>query len=135
MKRVTLNIDLNENEIFEKEVVETIKAKIKEITRDFIKFDDTIQNEIRKKIKGYSIESIVHQALYAVVRDELAKMNLQQAIRNSVDEVLEIKLHNFTGKADARCDEILTELINEKVQEKFRMLMYDHPTEKGGVQE
>lgn len=132
MKRVTLSIDLNENEIFEKEVVEVIKAKIRENAREFVNFDDTIQNEIQKKIQAQSITSIVHQALYAVVRDEIAKMNLQQAIKKAVDDVLELKLHNFTGKADARCDEILTKLINEKVQEKFRTLIYDHPTEKGG---
>lgn len=134
MKRLTLNVDLNENEIFEKEVVETIKAKIREVTRNFIAFDDTIQEEIQKKIKGHSMESIIHQALYAVVRDEIAKMNLQQAIRKAVDDVLDIKIHNFTGKADAKCDEILTKLINEKVQEKFRTLMYAHPTEKGGAE-
>lgn len=125
MKRLTLNIDLNENEIFEKEVIEVIKAKIRENAREFANFDDTIQNEIQKKIQAQSITSIVHQALYAVVRDEIAKLNLQQAIRKAVDEVLELKVHNFTGKADARCDEILTKLINEKVQEKFRTLIYD----------
>lgn len=134
MKRVTLNLDLNENEIFEKEVVEAIKAKIREVTRNFIAFDDAIQNEIQKKITGRSMENIIHQALYAVVRDEIAKMNLQQAIKKAVDDVLDIKIHNFTGKADARCDEILTKLINDKVQEKFRVLIYDHPTEKGGAQ-
>ncbi len=125
MKRVSLNIDLTENEVFEKEVIEVIKAKLRENVRNFVQFDETIQKEIQRQMDAPKIERVVHQALYAVVRDEIAKLNLQQAIKKAVDEVLELKLHNFTGKADARCDEILTKLINDKVQEKFRTLMYN----------
>ncbi len=125
MKRVSLNIDLTENEVFEKEVIEVIKAKLRENVRSFVQFDETIQKEIKRLMDASKIERVVHQALYAVVRDEIAKLNLQQAIKKAVDEVLELKLHNFTGKADARCDEILTKLINDKVQEKFRTLMYN----------
>lgn len=34
MKRVTLNIDLEDNQIFDEQVVETIKAKVKELVRN-----------------------------------------------------------------------------------------------------
>lgn len=49
MKRVTLEIDLKENEIFEKEVEEAIRAKTREIVRN--EYEGIIQEEASKEFK------------------------------------------------------------------------------------
>ncbi len=49
MKRITLNIDVEDNELFDKEAMELIKAKIKEQIRTTI-FDEYIKDRITERI-------------------------------------------------------------------------------------
>lgn len=125
MKRITLNIDLDDNEVFDNEIADVIRAKVREITRDHISYSEAIQNEIKRKLNHTNASTVVQDALYAVVKDVIAQMDLRPKINEAVDAIIDQKIHNCTMKVDAKCDEVLQRLLTDKLQAKIKTILSD----------
>ena len=100
MKRITLNIDLEENKAFENEVEEIIKAKIRERVRN--ENIELIEREVEKEIErltaanrwGYKtkLETIVSNLIENTVRRDIRSFDLNKIVEEKMNEKVDIVL-------------------------------------------
>ena len=132
MKRMTLNIDLEENEVFEKEVVEIIRAKAREIARNHhvriieesvsaeikrIFLNDhygTYRNELKKTIEG---------CIHAQIRDFLCHEPIAQIAKEELARQMELIISRTTSEAKEKCVSVLNETITYEVAKKVNDIL------------
>ena len=92
MKRVTLNIDLEDNQIFDEQVVETIKAKVRELVRN--ENYNYVASETKKELdrliadsSWYSstINRIIKDKISNIVHDVLTTTEMKQKLSDALD--------------------------------------------------
>lgn len=77
MKRLTLEIDLSENEIFDEEVTKAVRAKVREAVRNARSedIDNEVQQEVERLFDGGSwgyrekLKNIVKSAVYSAIEE------------------------------------------------------------------
>ena len=131
MKRVTLEIDLKENEIFEKEVEKVIRAKTREIIRG--EYDRIIQDEASKEVKrlfdadsyGYrgKLQDLVKNTAVRDIRMAIEKEDIVGLTKETINEVIEYKIKYYSDIVDSRCKEVLGKTITKAVEEKMKSLL------------
>lgn len=131
MKRVTLEIDLKENEIFEKEVEKVIRAKTREIIRG--EYDRIIQDEASKEVKrlfdadsyGYrgKLQDLVKNTAVRDIRMAIEKEDIVGLTKETINEVIEYKIKYYSDIVDSRCKEVLEKTITKAVEEKMKSLL------------
>ena len=131
MKRVTLEIDLKENEIFEKEVEKVIRAKTREIIRG--EYDRIIQDEASKEVKrlfdadsyGYrgKLLDLVKNTAVRDIRMAIEKEDIVGLTKETINEVIEYKIKYYSDIVDSRCKEVLEKTITKAVEEKMKSLL------------
>ena len=139
MKRLTLNLDLEDNQAFDKEVEHIIKAKVKSITNDnlegFIEeaakraLDRTFEN------KQYSYTSRIGEMAVARVREviesrvnyKVADYHIDDVVKNRVKQYMDANEDRITAiiedKFEDKCNEVIEKVINKKVEEKIKSLL------------
>lgn len=131
MKRVTLEIDLKENEIFEKEVEKVIRAKTREIIRG--EYDRIIQDEASKEVKrlfdansyGYrdKLQDLVKCTAVRDIRMAIEEEDIVGLTKEKINEVIEYKVKYYSDIVDSRCKEVLEKTITKAVEEKMKSLL------------
>lgn len=131
MKRVSIDIDLKDNEIFDKEVVGIVKAKVREIVRnDFSEIiEDAVKAELNRIIDGagYSykgkLESELKRAALPKVREVIGDMDVNQLISDKVKELVEAKMNWYVEESTRQCKLMLNEIVTKEAAEKIKSLL------------
>lgn len=131
MKRVSIDIDLNDNKIFDKEVTEIIKAKVREVVRnDFSDIVGTaVKAELNKIINGtgYShqgkLETELKRAALPKVREVIDDMNVNQLILDKVNELVEAKMNWYVAESTKQCKQTLNEIVTKEATEKIKSVL------------
>lgn len=131
MKRVTLEIDLKENEIFEKEVESVIRAKVREITRN--EYDRIVQEEASKEFKrlfnadsnGYrdKLKDLIKYTAVRDIRMAIEEEDIVGLTKEKINEVVEYKVKYYSDIVDKRCKEVLENTISKTIEEKMKSLL------------
>ena len=132
MKRINLSVDLDENEIFEKEVQKAIRAKTREVVRntyqDVIKeeaeaevrriFDNELGSWYRKKLRD-----VIKAAAYEQISECVKNLDIKQIVDEAVKEETERWIAEY--RVVEKCDARLNTRIKERVEEKLKELLKD----------
>ena len=131
MKRARIDIDLKDNEIFDKEVTGIIKAKVREIVRN--DFSDIIGEAVKEELNrlvngtGYSykgkLESELKRAALPKVRDVIADMDVNQLISDKVNEIVEAKMNWYVEESTRQCKLTLPEIVTKEAAEKIKSVL------------
>ena len=131
MKRVTLEIDLKENEIFEKEVESVIRAKVREITRN--EYDRIVQEEASKEFKrlfdadsyGYrdKLKDLIKYTAVRDIRMAIEEEDIVGLTKEKINDVVEYKVKYYSDIVDKRCKEVLENTISKTIEEKMKSLL------------
>lgn len=131
MKRVSIDIDLKDNEIFDREVSEIVKAKVREVVRnDFSNIiGEAVKMELNRIINGtgYSyngkLESELKKAALPKVREVIGDMNVNQLISDKVNELVEAKMNWYVEESTRQCKLTLNEIVTKEAAEKIKSVL------------
>lgn len=131
MKRVTLEIDLKENEIFEREVEKAIRAKTREIVRG--EYEKIIQEEASKEFKrifdansyGYRdrLKDAVREAATRDIKKAIEEQDIVGITKERIDEIVRYKVQYYSNTVDEKCKEVLKNKMTALVEEKLRSFL------------
>jgi hypothetical protein len=128
MKRVTLNIDLKENEVFDEEVQNIIRAKVREIVRN--EFDvivtKTASEEVERLFKadtfGYKhkLNDIVKRGVTADISTELKRMDVDKSVREKIEEMIDYKINWYSSMVEEKTKTVLETMVTSEVASKLK---------------
>lgn len=131
MKRVSINIDLKDNEIFEKEVTEIVKAKVREVVRN--DFSDIVGDAVKAELNGlingngysYSgkLETELKKAALPKIREVIGDMDINQLITDKVNELVGTKMNWYIEESTKQCKLTLNEIVTREVAEKIKSVL------------
>lgn len=131
MKRVTLCIDLKENEAFEKEVEEIIRAKAREMARN--EHSKLIEEEVRDEVRrltesnswGYrdKLKSIVRELTREEMKKTISDLDVEKVTKECVNDRIEYIVSKTTDEIEIKCKKALEDSISGAVQEKLSLLL------------
>lgn len=131
MKRVSIDIDLSDNEIFDKEVIGIIKSKVREVVRN--DFSDIIGEAVKAELNrliegnGYSykgkLETELKRAALPKVREVIGDMNVNQLISDKVNELVEAKMNWYVEESTRQCKLTLNEIVTREAAEKIKSVL------------
>lgn len=133
MKRLTLNMDLEENEIFEKEVVEIIRAKAREIARNHqvCIIEEAVSAEIRRLFSNdcygtyrRELKKIVEGCIHTQIRDFLSHEDIDQIAKEELARQMEFIISRTTSEAEEKCVSVLNQTINNEVMKKVNDILH-----------
>ena len=135
MKRITLNMDLNENEAFDEQVSELIRAKVREIVRSECStlIKEEAKNEVDRQLKAlikkkssyvyYTYDEI--SPLQEFLKEEIGKhlpqavkeIDIYETIKELADKVIS------DGRISRECERILNEHISNELINKIHAML------------
>lgn len=131
MKRVSIDIDLKDNEIFDREVTEIVRAKVREVVRN--DFSDIIGEAVKTELNriingtGYAykgkLESELKRVALPKVRDVIGDMDVNQIISDKVNELVEAKMNWYVEESTRQCKMTLNEIVTKEAAEKIKSLL------------
>lgn len=129
MKRLTLEIDLSENEIFDEEVTKAIRAKVREAVRNARNedIDNEVQQEVERLFDGVSwdyrgkLKNIVKSAVYSAIEQSVKDLDIKEIIETSVTEKMDDYMSYY--KVKERCEEALNAKVQGAVEKKIKELL------------
>lgn len=131
MKRINLRIDLVENEAFEKEVEEIIRAKARELARtEHSKMiSEEVSNEIKRLTYGNAwgyrdklklmVKELTREELKRVVSDLEIKCIAEKCVDDQIDYIVS----RVTNDVERKCKDVLDNTVNNAVQEKLKSIL------------
>ena len=129
MKRLTLEIDLSENEIFDDEVTKAVRAKAREAVRNVCNED--VDKEARREVErlfngelwGYKgrLNNIVKSAVYSAIEEAVKNLDLKGTIEQAVDDKMDVYMSRY--KVAERCEETLNGKVQGAVEKKIKELL------------
>lgn len=132
MKRMNLVIDFNENEVFEKEVENIIRAKARELARN--EHSRLIEEEVRQEVKrltdgnswGYrdKLKSIVKELTREEMKKTISDMDIKNIAEDCVKNRIEYIVSTTTNEIERKCRQALETAINEAVQDKLNSILH-----------
>ena len=129
MKRLTLEIDLSENEIFDEEVTKAIRAKVREAVRNARSedIDNEVQQEVERLFDNGSwdyrgkLKNIVKSAVYSAIEQSVKDLDIKEIIETSVTEKMDDYMSYY--KVKERCEEALNAKVQGAVEKKIKELL------------
>lgn len=132
MKRINLSVDLDENEIFEKEVQNAIRAKTREVVRNT--YQDVIKEEAEAEVRRIfdnepgswyrkKLRDIVRDAAYEQISECVKNLDMKQIVDDAVGIETESWIAEY--RVVEQCDARLNSRIKERVEEKLKELLKD----------
>lgn len=131
MKRLNLQIDLNENEVFEKEVEEAIRAKARELARN--EHSKLIEEEVRNEVKrlcdgnswGYrdKLKSLVRELTRDEMKKVISDLDIETIAKNCVESRIDYIVSATTREVEQKCQKALENAISEAVQNKLSAIL------------
>lgn len=138
MSRITINVDLETNEVFEKETIEAIRAEARKIAREQFSavLEEEVSRLIGRRLETYSrsnkwdgTQAYFNKAVDEHLRQQLGKIQL------SVDDIrgmVETKIRYIESDARGRTtnfiegiDKRIDAIIDEKVMKWFQIAFSD----------
>lgn len=127
MKRITLSIDLDDNEVFEKEVEDAIRAEVRKITRaehlELIKTESSkeFQRLVDADLYCYKdkLKKIVEGVIYQNVRETINSLELKEMINEAVN----LRISSYSDCVDDKCKEVLEKTVTASVAKKLGDLL------------
>lgn len=129
MKRLTLEIDLSENEIFDEEVTKAIRAKVREAVRNARNedIDNEVQQEVERLFDNGSwdykrkLKNIVKSAVYSAIEQAVKDLDIKEIVETSVAEKMDDYMSYY--KVRERCEEALNAKVQGAVKKKIKELL------------
>jgi hypothetical protein len=129
MKRLTLEIDLSENEIFDEEVTKAIRAKVREAVRNARNedIDNEVQQEVERLFDNGSwdykrkLKNIVKSAVYSAIEQAVKDLDIKEIVETSVAEKMDDYMSYY--KVRERCEEALNAKVQGAVEKKIKELL------------
>lgn len=121
MKRVTLNIDLEDNELFEREVTKAVRDYAKQIAREVV--EQTVSEEIERIAEnslknrfssGYTLERMIDEEIKKRINSYWAST----AIKNDAFNVIQKKISDAANEAVQRFD--IKKIFDDKLLASIR---------------
>ena len=130
MKRLTLEIDLSENEIFDKEVTEAIRAKVREVVRNTC--GEIIKEEADREVKrqlgevGWDyyqgeIRKAVERVAYSILEPIVRRVDFEEITKQTVDKRMDYTLSFYD--VEGKCEDVLKAKINDAVARKLKEIL------------
>lgn len=131
MKRLNLQIDFTENDVFEKEVENIIRAKARELARNEQAklIDDEVRNEVKRLTDrnswGYKdkLKSMVREITREEMRKVISDLEVESIAKKCVEDRIDYIVSRTTREVEERCEKALKNAINEKVQNKLNSFL------------
>ena len=132
MKRINLSVDLDENEIFEKEVQNAIRTKTREVVRNT--YQDVIKEEAEAEARrifdnepGSLYRKKLRDIVRAVAYEQISECVKDLDMKEIVDEAVKVETEHWIAeyRVVERCDARLNSRIKERVEEKLKELLKD----------
>lgn len=126
MKRVTLNIDLEDNQIFDEQVVETIKAKVRELVRN--ENYNYVASETKKELdrliadsSWYSstINRIIKDKISNIVHDVLTTTEMRQKLSDALDSESIKFINRNQSVIESYCEAAVQKKLNDDIAKKL----------------
>lgn len=127
MKRIILNVDLDDNEVFEKEVADAIRAEVRKITRD--EQLKLIQKEADKEFKRLvdadtynyrdKLRNIVEGIILKNVRDAISSSDIKELVNEAVSQ----RISFYSDIIDDKCKEVMEKTVTAAVANKIKNLL------------
>lgn len=126
MKRVTLNIDLEDNQIFDEQVVETIKAKVRELVRN--ENYNYVASETKKELdrliadsSWYSstINRIIRDKISNIVHDVLTTTEMRQKLSDALDSESIKFINRNQSVIESYCEAAIQKKLNDDIAKKL----------------
>lgn len=129
MKRLTLEIDLSENEIFDEEVTKAVRAKVREAVRNARSedIDNEVQQEVERLFDNGSwdykrkLKNIVKSAVYSAIEQAVKDLDIKEIVETSVAEKMDDYMSYY--KVRERCEEALNAKVQGVVEKKIKELL------------
>ena len=129
MKRLTLEIDLSENEIFDEEVTKAVRAKVREAVRNARSedIDNEVQQEVERLFDNGSwdykrkLKNIVISAVYSAIEQAVKDLDIKEIVETSVAEKMDDYMSYY--KVRERCEEALNAKVQGVVEKKIKELL------------
>ena len=126
MKRLTLEIDLSENEIFDEEVTKAVRAKVREAVRNARSedIDNEVQQEVERLFDNGSwdykrkLKNIVKSAVYSAIEQAVKDLDIKEIVETSVAEKMDDYMSYY--KVRERCEEALNAKVQGVVEKKIK---------------
>ena len=126
MKRVTLNIDLEDNQIFDEQVVETIKAKVRELVRN--ENYNYVASETKKELDRLIAESswysstinrIIKDKISNIVHDVLTTTEMRQKLSDALDSESIKFINRNQSVIESYCEAAVQKKLNDDIAKKL----------------
>ena len=129
MKRLTLEIDLSETEIFDEEVTKAVRAKVREAVRNARSedIDNEVQQEVERLFDNGSwdykrkLKNIVKSAVYSAIEQAVKDLDIKEIVETSVAEKMDDYMSYY--KVRERCEEALNAKVQGVVEKKIKELL------------
>ena len=130
MKRLTLGINLSENEIFDEEGVKAVKAKVREIVRNTC--GEIIKEEAEREVKrqlgevGWDyyqgeIRNAVKSVAYSILEPIVRGIDFEEITKQTVDKRMDYTLSFYD--VEGKCEDVLKAKINDAVARKLKEIL------------
>ena len=131
MKRMNLVINLNENDVFEKEVENLIRAKARELARteDRRLIEDEVSAEVKRLTDGNSwgyrdkLKGIVKDLTIEEMKKTISNMDIESIAQEKVNDRIDYIVSKTTSEVDRKCRQALENAIENAVQEKLKSIL------------
>lgn len=114
MKRITLNIDLEDNELFEQEVIKAVRDYAKQIAKEVVEqtvfssgyaLERMIDEEIKKRINSYWASTTIKNDAFNVIQKKISDAANEAVQKFDIKKIFDDKLFTsireyFTGGND-----------------------------------
>lgn len=126
MKRVTLNIDLEDNQIFDEQVVETIKAKVRELVRN--ENYNYVASETKKELDrliensywyNNVINKIIRDKISDIVHDTLTTAEMKQKLSDALDSESIKFINRNQAVIESYCEAAIRKKLNDDITKKL----------------
>ncbi len=135
MKRINLSVDLENNEIFEQEVIEAIRAQVRNIVREegaaLIRRE--AEEEARRLFSGNNwhyhntINTLTRNHLSNAVEKEVNSNEVAQMIYEKISEsltpIIAKAVEKETRNVESRVYTTLTRIMTDELNKNFRQIL------------
>lgn len=138
--QITLNVSLPSDNIIDKEIVDEIRARVKNIVRD--EFNEEILNvmesEVERLIKGSPsfsswrerIKQYIHEMIESKIKSAVRSLDIRDMVRDEVRKYCEIQTVFEASDLKKKCENEITNIVSQTVTERIRNIISGIETPK-----
>lgn len=131
MKQVNIQLNLEDNQVFDKTVTDIIKGKVREIVRN--ECLDIVEHEVKIEAQrlfsgvnlGYrnKLSTMIKDAVRENLRSIISEMHVSETARQCVEECTEVISARVEREVEERCKEVLEKTITKSVEAKLKDIL------------